>query len=425
MREQVCIILNERESIKHNLVASLLEQLKKISITASRIEISENIIEIVCLKCPKILILDYLLGDYTTGLDIVYAINKLPEEKRPLIFFLTDEPSVQVAVEAMLLGTKNYFQLDRNDSLPKLIDEIKVCLQTSKKEKCKLPSKHTSLDSLIFQSSSSRQLLSAIKTEIKNRASSIILHGTCGSGLSALACAIHNDIFPENFVRNIDLRIFDSKIDFITGFPTSSSNVCLSIKNVSFTIEHAESDNGEILDHFADYLKNGPGKQKENITIITTSDQKTALNWKKLTNSAIINIPELADRTEDIAPLIFSFQHAAEEITGSKIKKVSADLIQKIAHFNWPGNIQQLKSVFINSAIESLDSEEDMSSIIERNKSKWELYNIAESYLKIEALHASKTFEIADHSYRIAAAKLGCSVSELHNILTSGGKNAD
>ena len=115
MRERVCIVLNERESTKEKAANSLEEKLREADITASRIEIDKHIVDVICERYPEVLVLDYLIGDYSTGLDIQAAVNakKVGEHvSKPKIVFLTDEPSVPVAVEALKNGAVEYIELD-------------------------------------------------------------------------------------------------------------------------------------------------------------------------------------------------------------------------------------------------------------------------------------------------------------------------
>ena len=70
MTNNVCIVLNEREPHKLEVADKLQSALSVIGINLSRLKIGPDINE-ECVKIePGYLILDYLLGDYSTGLDV-------------------------------------------------------------------------------------------------------------------------------------------------------------------------------------------------------------------------------------------------------------------------------------------------------------------------------------------------------------------
>ncbi|RIL08412.1 MAG: hypothetical protein DCC75_09015, partial [Proteobacteria bacterium] len=71
MREPVTIVLNEREANKARAAEVLQRTLQDLGITASRLEIDEHIEDTILKKAPRVLVLDYLLGDYSTGLDVL------------------------------------------------------------------------------------------------------------------------------------------------------------------------------------------------------------------------------------------------------------------------------------------------------------------------------------------------------------------
>ena len=56
------------------------------------------------------------------------------------------------------------------------------------------------------------------------------------------------------------------------------------------------------------------------------------------------DVPPLRDRTEDIAALAEFFAAKHSEATGRKILGLSASLIEKLSHYDFPGNIRELEN---------------------------------------------------------------------------------
>lgn len=414
MREKVCIVLNEREPAKQAAVSNLMEELKLSSITASRLEITDKIIELVCTRNPEVVVLDYLLGDFSTGLDIVYALNRLP--KQPSIFFLTDEPSAQVAVEAMRAGAKNYYLLDRKDSVQKLSAEITTYLYRSKQTRIQTPRKKVLLADLIAQSEKSRHLISRARNALMRKAKIIFIYGPPGSGLSTLAEALHNELSASSYQEAIDIRFCDQTVAEIFGYPsTSKTKLRLGI-NASLILEHIEEDTGEITAFLSKYgdklLQSG-----DHLLVLTSNDQNTLRICQKQLDLDVLTIPPLSERVDDILPLVQLFLHQAESVFDQKIKGFTASVIQALSAMSWDGNIRQLKSVILEAAAESTFNSGKIEDIIEQKRDYWIKTNVTEDAARIDPLTAARTLSIANSNYRIAAAKLGCSVPQLRTIL--------
>ena len=64
-----------------------------------------------------------------------------------------------------------------------------------------------------------------------------------------------------------------------------------------------------------------------------------------------IMVPPLRDRLEDVPALVRHFvtHFAAEE--GKRIEKVSAEAMQMLQHYPWPGNVRQLENTVFRAVV--------------------------------------------------------------------------
>lgn len=415
MREKVCIVLNEREAAKHQAVANLSEQLEKHSITTSRLPVTEKIIENILTRNPTILVLDYLLGDFTTGLDILTAVQELPEQKRPRVFFLTDEPSPQVAVEALQRGARDYLMLDRKDSIPRLVSSIAACLSQEKKTlRPDLP-RPPGLDDLVWESPAAKRVLEQVITLQKKQTKIIFIYGEPGCGISSLAEAIQ--LSRSDFYEYCDLTFCTIGPRQILGFPAGPAALLQAGTEKGLLLEHAEHDDGTLLDHCARYLPQIYNyKEALKPTIVTSTDPSCLKAWNKALKPDIISIPPLRERKEDIHPLLQRFMFLAEGIIKPKTRALPVAVTEDITAMDWPGNLKQLKSVILDSVIEAEHSSEDLREIIDRKRVDWIRYNQMLSELP-DKLTAARALNISGHNYRLAARRLGCSPFELTKVL--------
>jgi DNA-binding NtrC family response regulator len=57
-----------------------------------------------------------------------------------------------------------------------------------------------------------------------------------------------------------------------------------------------------------------------------------------------IKIPSLAERKEDIYPLIHHFIHNISKRFGKEVKQISEEAVQVLLAYNWPGNVRELQN---------------------------------------------------------------------------------
>lgn len=427
MRETVCIVLNERESQKTRTVELLQNALSDLGITSSRMEVCEDINQIILQRLPQVLVLDYLLGDYSTGLDVLTSISGLPEGKRPRVFFLTDEPSVQVAVEAMRLGACNYFEIDNPQSVSRLTREIQQIAEEKRWQSAIAPPRrrHLSLDQLTAQARSSRTMIEQARAFLLKAAPVIIVHGTPGSGSSTLAQALLSEAaVNEGFARVADLATSCEPMLDLLGLDPANNGPRLGA-DLSVLLEHAEEDTGELLDlvssRFNRIWRKTAGITACSRLILCSSEVETAKAWKKLLpETAILRVPPLDQRLEDLPALVQYFVEEAAELSGQKIARFDGELISWINSVPWPGQIRQLRSVIIDAAVTSTFSSKTKREIITACRELWDSEASCTGEPSVMSpLTAASALELCGHDYRLAAARLGCSTRALLKIVSS------
>lgn len=422
MREPVCIVLNEREPDKLKVAEALEARLAYDNITSSRLSIGPDIIELVLARSPKILVLDYLLGDYSTGLDILSAIQSLEPAARPRVFFLTDEPSVPVAVTALKLGSIDYLEIDNPDSVNKLAREIKSILRDEKSAARRPPRIAESLSDLIGESEFSSRLIKAARNAAQKKPCIILISGEEGSGVSTLAHAVAQAYENDNFTQTVDLRFYAGKIENLTGLREGLKSDPALGRNMNLIAENCGEDAGELLQFISSHRDRiwpagefGHGS----VLIVCARDQQTVNGWSNLLKPEILRIPSLAERKEDFPALVQQFTREAEEISGKKIKPVPADVIQWLSELNWVANIKQLRACTINALLTNLSFPAELRDLLQENHDLWSSNENPDGETEIDPFTAARALEMNGMNYRIAAARLGCSISRLNQIIRS------
>ncbi len=417
MQEKVCIVLNEREPHKARAAETLVAHLKELGITASRQHVDQNIVKNLLQKRPRILILDYLLGDYSTGLDLLSAFTKQSSESPPVVFFLTDEPSVQVAVSAMRSGARNYYELDHPRALADLSREVEETLHSQREFK-RLPLRtHPDLDELIAQSAGSRAMISAAKSLIKADTGIVLISGPPGSGRSTLAKSIHKSRCVNSLLNRESLRVFDKQLNSLADL---QRHLGLT-RNGSLLLTEIEEDDGSLLDFISRFKTKlwpeAKGSHYNCYLYLSASDEQCVRAWCQLLKIDKLRVPPLSERLEDIAPLVQRYIRDAQENSSVKIRPLSSDFIHWLTQLAWQGQLQELYACVSQAILRSDEDDQELKQLVQDQRELMAQEREIASQQLLEPYSAALALECANHSYRIAAAKLGCSVRTLRESL--------
>ncbi len=421
MREKVCIILNEREPRKAKAAEALQDKLQAQGVQASRIEIDAQIEEVVRLRNPAVLVLDYLIGDYTTGLDILGAIARTGAgASRPEVIFLTDEPSVRVAVEAMRLGAQDYFELDHPSAISAAAQKILDLLALQKEAPPKKLRPQPGLDDLVGRSQAFQESLQRAKALSKRSEPVIVIEGPAGAGATAFARAIFSAKNCSSYCRTLDLSLFDGELAAYFGLEHPSSANLILGRNLSVIVEDGDNDDGELLELISARKARlwPPGcEENSSFLIICCHKEETSRSWRRMTGADYLFVPGLAARKEDIPALIQRFATEAAQDTGEPVAPIPSDVCAWASGLDWPGEVKQLRSVIIDAAATRGFNPQPLDLLITEARSRWTAPETG-TEVPLSPLAAWRALESCEYRYRIAAARCGCTVSRLKKIIS-------
>jgi len=418
MREDVSIILNEREPAKARVAADLAERLRRADITSSRLAVDAQIVELAVTRQPRVVILDYLLGDYSTGLDVLAALMKLDPETRPRVWFLTDEPGITVAVEAMKLGAADYLDIDNPRSLDLLVRSISDWLKDHRTEAAREERRPIRLDDLCAASPAGATMVRALRGAALQQAPFTVLLGPPGAGLTTAARAMQLERPLGWRSAWVDLA---RETTPLTSWPASRYHPERGFEVLparSLVIDHGEADDGSLLAAAAraEATRTHAGTLARGFLTLCTTDREVARGWASLTGAEIIPIAPLSERREDIIALAHRFMHEAEALSGRRLRALDSAALAGLAERTWPGNIRQLRSVIITTLVEAGGLREDPGTLLEENIRRWEEFQ-ALSSTPPTPLEAARALAASGHQPHIAAARLGCSLGDLRTAL--------
>jgi len=411
MREQVTIVLNEREPTKAGIASALEEQLLARGISASRITSGLDRLErTLATRASQVIVLDYVLGDHTSGIEILKFLSGRASFERPQIIFLTDEPSVGVVVSAMKNGAYDYIEIDAPHALQRAVAAIEKALGQSRTV-APLPLTRLSLHEIIGVAPVSLALHNHLVTHAKRQTRLVVVSGPKGSGRSTLARALAEELHRQSacFVEEHDLRCSTLRAEALLNRPQKLSTPFVLL------LDHLDQDDGSII---AAYQRLSSAHRPEHLIGIS-ADPLIALAWQRQLDAAIVNAPALRQREDDIAPLAQRFIQKALDYCRAKLSVrpviPSASAITRLRSHPWEGNIAQLHSAVIDAVIQSSTRDESFENVIAQHLAN--AHTFVEEMPVLSPLVAALTLERFDYNRRLAAAVLGCSLQQLSQVL--------
>ncbi len=418
--EDVCILLNERESAKAKAAESLLLKFKEHNITASRITADAKIEKTLKQRSPKIVILDYVIGDFTTGLDLLSSFADLDD--RPEFIFLTDEPSVPVAVDALRLGAKNYIELHNPEATNIILEETKAILKQRTPRLRAAPVKERlKFKNFIAQSKSTISLINQARAHLLSKSPLTIILGPKGAGRSALAEAMQLERNSTAFCRSLNWDLYHRDINELTGIKTVDNKSLKLGLNLSLILDHVSSGYTNLLEfiegNLKDYWSSRDLTANDSFLTICTEDEGCAKAWHNIFEVPILTMPSLSERKEDLPALARHFQSEASSLSGSKMTALNNDILGKLSDFNWIGNVKQLRAVTIDACLISHTSEQEIEDMVRESYERSLEYFKEPTSNSLEPYTIASMIEHCDGDIRVAAASLGISITQVKSIL--------
>ncbi len=143
-------------------------------------------------------------------------------------------------------------------------------------------------------------------------------------------------------------------------------------------------------------------------------------------NQAVIRLPPLRERREDIPLLIDQFLGEACEAHRKKPCTITADAIRKLSSYNWPGNARQLRSVIEQMVVLADGPVLDLADLPEDIRGTTELAVAAPggglntaglTMEQMERLHIANTLKLAGGNREKTAKLLGIGARTLYRKL--------
>ncbi|MBX7139303.1 MAG: hypothetical protein K1X83_15115, partial [Oligoflexia bacterium] len=271
------------------------------------------------------------------------------------------------------------------------------------------------LDDLVFQSEATQKLLRSLKTTAAKNSSCIILQGPAGSGLSTLATALCAESQTHPVTTILDLARAGADL------PERAWGLLMRGGNrQTIIVDHAEFDDGSACVRIAELLQNNSNLQSGGAgprLIVLCTDPAATRPWLQHFEADVITVPSLDQSRNDIPNLVQRFTRECQELTDLKVRHPSAETVSWLSGLDWPGQTKQLRACVMHALVDGAISDTDFKLSVEEQREVWLATQQVSRDFPIDPILAAQLLETLNHDYRAAAARLGCSVPQLQEVL--------
>ena len=336
---------------------------------------------IIMNKSIDVILLDIMLGE-ENGIDVLQKIKEIKPDI-PVIM-ITGYASIDSAVDAMRKGAYDYVKKPLEfDRLVKIVENacLLVKLHTENKQ---LKRRVVELTPKICVENEQMKLVLENAEKIASSDIPVLIVGENGSGKEVVADYIHSKSNRNSFpIHKINCAAFPESLldNELFGHEKGSYTGATSEFKGVF-----ERSDGGIL--FLDEIGDMPLTIQAKILRVLQSNElrriggsqtihidarfiaATNKNLEKLIeeglfrqdlyyrlNAAIIEVPPLRSRKEDIIPMATYFLKQFAQNSGKQVNSISCDVEALFTSYSWPGNVRELKNA-VNFSVSMTNSTE-------------------------------------------------------------------
>ena len=356
------LIIDDEADIRNSIIAILSDE----GFVCDDASNSNDAISLIKENIYDLIILDVWLNDPDyDGIKLLKLIKK-DDIKTPIII-ISGHGNIEMAVEAIKEGAYEF--VEKPFKSERLILSVSRALEVQliREENKILKEINFTKDRFTGASPNALKIREIIK-KISPTFSRVLITGESGTGKDLVAREIHdNSLFKDGpFVvvnasllepHGIENELFGVEEDGLikhTGLFEKANKGSLFIDEVAEMPIQTQIKILRVLTEQS-FTRMGGEKIINIETRIISSSTKDLLleieknNFRKdlyhRLNVVELNLPRLVDRMEDIDELILYFTENFCKSNGLQNKDVRTNVKKSYAHYDWPGNIRELKNV--------------------------------------------------------------------------------
>jgi two-component system response regulator AtoC len=386
MAKERILLVEDEESLRH-MLSSFLEK-RGYSVTAAAT--GEEGLSRAAERRHKIVLCDVVLPD-RSGLELIPSL--LDADHHQLIIIMSAYGSLEVAIEAIRLGAKDY--ISKPFQPQELLLKIEKALEQEhlREDNLRLQreiEERYSFQNIIGRSPAMQRLFGQVR-KVANFKTTILITGESGTGKELIARSIHyqSERRDRPFVAVNCSAIPENLLESeFFGHVRGAFTSAMSHKRGIFE----EADGGTLLlDEIAELPLSLQTKlfrviQEEEIRKVgdsrtikvdvrllaaTSRDLAEEVSAQRFReelyfrlNVVNLHLPPLRERPEDIPLLLDHYRHRFAEKVGKSISGFSTEALNHLLTYCWPGNVRELENIVEQSVLLSDGERVEVDDII-------------------------------------------------------------
>ena len=350
----------------------LAESLEKLCARAIAVYDGTDALEILRSRQIDVIVTDLKLGGDIDGLSILEEAKKYNDSTE--VILITAYGTIDTCKEAIKRGAYDYLVKPIDiGQLRTLVTQACQKASTANERRAQKPK--SGKEDFVFEgvrgNSPAMEGIFEVLRRVAPTNISVLIEGQSGTGKELLARAIHinslrwnNSFRPVNCAGLTETLLESELFGHIRGAFTGAANdrkglFEIADKGTLFLDEIGDmspTSQAKLLRVIEDGIIIPVGSNKPTVVdvrIISATNQNLPelIEEKKFRQDLYfrikgvnISLPALSERTEDIPALIdFFLKEAATEV-GSKVTGIADAALTVLLHYDWPGNVRQLRN---------------------------------------------------------------------------------
>lgn len=331
---------------------------------------AEAALEEVATRRPNLIILDiWLEGSRLDGMELLHILRR--EHPEVPVVMISGHGSIETAVQAIKIGAYDYIEKPfKTDRLILIVSRAIEAFRL-RRENRELRLRAGPETELIGESASMAQLRQAVG-KVAPTGSRVLIKGAAGSGKEVAARMIHEHsrraeqpfvivncaaMAPERMEAELfgveAARASDQEGRKI-GLFEQAHNGTLVLDEISDMPLETQGKIVRVLQEQTFTQVGGNRKIAVDVRVVATTtrdlqDEIRAGRFREdlfyRLNVVPLEVPDLAERREDIPKLAEHFMQRASETGGMPVRRIGPDAMTALQSHEWPGNVRQLRNV--------------------------------------------------------------------------------
>ena len=452
MSETAFILIVEKESEQAEQLAAGLREAGHVPRV---VHTREDALDSIRSRRPDVIVADASLAGAQNGLEFIRESNRLAPDAEVIVMSPAGEHAIVPRPRAG--GPRVYDYLPKPvdlDAFRRVVSTAAEQAQRNRRQRvlAEQAQRRVELDGIVTVNENMARLLRKIE-RIADSKLTVLLLGESGTGKELVARALHrhsprrNRPYRAINCAGLNENLLESELfghvkGAFTGAHVDRKGLFEVVDGGTLFLDEVGDmpmamqakllrtlENGEIQPVGANEIRRVDVRvvaatRRDVRAMVDSGEFRDDLYFRL--NQAVIRLPPLRERREDIPLLIEQFLEEASALHNKKVTSITPEAVRKLASYNWPGNARQLRSVIEEMVVLAESDRLDVANLPDEIRGTTDLavaapptgFNTAGLTMEqMERIHIMNTLKMTGGNREKTAKILGIGARTLYRKL--------